>query len=822
MESRRRARRITYTIGRRAASGIVGSINTLLPLQLGDGSHVVASGGRDGVVRVWSNTVEECEENGGSVASHGTRPPSPSLHPPLLASFDEHLDWVNDLCHIPTSSHTLVASCSSDSQVKVWSLDEKRCKATVCPHYDYAKKLVWSDALGKLISGSFDGSLCAIDVEASMGGKSAVRVAELHQSVYSLASQGSLLAAGTTDTSIRIIDCNSSRVSNVLSGHKDMIRDLVWVAPEQLLSCSSDGTMRMWDVRMERTLLTLVVHRAPVWRLCEAAPGLVLSGSRDGTVFLTGEHTHPSERQAHTACVLVTPGSGIHAMAVAGPPGRELLWTASGNTDDAILLWNLGPLIPRKTAPEPSRSPLCSTLTVHNMCPSHLDRHTFTLPHVHNTPYMQLLSPSGKSAKQLDEDERVKAMSFANAAGIALSTPMASCHAYPPIVVAKVLDNRRHCLTKDSHGEMALWDLTTARLCETYPAGDFSKKVEDLTNAFPKVALGQWCTIDLSTGSVVVCIDYPSGFLCETTLWEKDSHSPLVQYPQRLSHEALVLAKEEPSINMGESVLLGLFYQIIPSHYRVLVERGDLPLDGKKRRAWLDGEYRHQRNAGLGADVLARVQFSLPDDTPLAVWDRRSVPSSRHNPPDKGAPAFVAEREVLQEHTNTTVGEVATTFTSIENHNGKTQRVVNARMPRWVLDMIDRHALPQSKHQLSFYLRSDDRDLPDLQDKLMAAPRVRLFKLAREVVRMLKLRLPTVQEWEDPNNSEGPLPNGSDTILPEEYIQILSESHKVLDPLSSLATVDKHFRKGRELVVLYKRTVCGEITRLRSSGVGMW
>ena len=91
--------------------------------------------GRDGTVRAWSTS--SLAKRGASVDTCDER-------------WEGHSSWVNDVCPLRTGSGNFLLSASSDSSVKVWSIDSPidaddpnahRCVASLTRHGDYVMKL---------------------------------------------------------------------------------------------------------------------------------------------------------------------------------------------------------------------------------------------------------------------------------------------------------------------------------------------------------------------------------------------------------------------------------------------------------------------------------------------------------------------------------------------------------------------------------------------------------------------------------------------------------------------------------------------------------
>eukprot|EP00906_Rhabdomonas_costata_P005961 RCo008819 len=65
------------------------------------------------------------------------------------------------------------------------------------------------------------------------------------------ASPHGLVAIGTTDPEVRLVDLLSGHASQCLLGHREPVKALCWSPVQPFMLCSGgvDGTLRLWDVR---------------------------------------------------------------------------------------------------------------------------------------------------------------------------------------------------------------------------------------------------------------------------------------------------------------------------------------------------------------------------------------------------------------------------------------------------------------------------------------------------------------------------------------------------------------------------------------------
>jgi eukaryotic-like serine/threonine-protein kinase len=144
---------------------------------------------------------------------------------------------------------------------------------------------------------------------------------------------GTILATGNGDNSIRLWNVNSRTQQGILQGHTDVIYDLAFSPDGSLMtSASGDGTIRLWDGHTGALLNTLTGHEGAVRSMTFRPDGTLLaSAGEDGTVRLWNMATGVQQNlfQGHTGRVLSVSFS---------PDGTTL---ASGGQDSVILLWDV-------------------------------------------------------------------------------------------------------------------------------------------------------------------------------------------------------------------------------------------------------------------------------------------------------------------------------------------------------------------------------------------------------------------------------------------------------------------------------------------------
>ena len=230
----------------------------------------------------------------------------------------------------------LLAGGGRNGTVMMWETHTGRQLATLHAHTG----AIWSVAL------SADGR-----VVASGGGDGTVRVWESSTgrilatqrsgagAIFrvALSADGRLVAGGGGDGTVRLWDTETAQALATLDGHTGSVFGVAMCADgHRMASCGDDGTVRLWESAHPpsewRSLQTLRGHNGVVWRVALSADGeIVASSSFDGMLRVWEATTGRSLATIH--------GHTGTVLALALSADGQLL--ASGGSDGNVRLWEV-------------------------------------------------------------------------------------------------------------------------------------------------------------------------------------------------------------------------------------------------------------------------------------------------------------------------------------------------------------------------------------------------------------------------------------------------------------------------------------------------
>ena len=271
----------------------------------------LASGSRDGAVRVWD-------------AASGKQ----------ALALEGHRLSVNSVAWSPDGRS--LASASSDGTVRVWDAASGNQSLALEGHGRNVNSVAWSPDGRSLASASGDGTVRVWD--AASGNQSLAL--EGHGGiVFSVAwsPDGRSLASASFDETVRVWDAATGEQALCLEGHGGIVFSVAW-SPDgrSLASASGDGTVRVWDAATGKQTILLEGHTRTAFEAVFSTDGILLiSQSIDNTIHFCNCESW------EVVAVLPEQISGSRRLTMAYHPNRPLLATIGDKDDRSIHIWEL-------------------------------------------------------------------------------------------------------------------------------------------------------------------------------------------------------------------------------------------------------------------------------------------------------------------------------------------------------------------------------------------------------------------------------------------------------------------------------------------------
>lgn len=182
-----------------------------------DSSKIVSAGG-DGLVKIWDVSTGK-----------------------LLRTLKGHSSWALSVSFSPDGR--FVASGSDDKTVRIWNVETGEAVAVLRKHLSRVWALAYSPD-GKILASGGDDQM--INIWAMPGG-TVIKTLSCDTSSLAFNKAGSLMVAGSWDSSIRVYDTSDWTEIKKLTGHSAKIRAVAFSPTTvALASASEDNTIKLW------------------------------------------------------------------------------------------------------------------------------------------------------------------------------------------------------------------------------------------------------------------------------------------------------------------------------------------------------------------------------------------------------------------------------------------------------------------------------------------------------------------------------------------------------------------------------------------------
>ncbi|KAJ3057102.1 hypothetical protein HK097_000566 [Rhizophlyctis rosea] len=165
-----------------------------------------------------------------------------------------------------------------------------RCTASLAGHTEAILSVCFSPDGTQLATGSGDTTVRIWDLMT----ETPQFTLEGHKNWVQIVAWGpdcSILASGSMDSTIRLWNPKTGKpLGDALRAHSQVITSIVWEPmhlnsnSNRFASGSKDGTIRVWNATLRQVLFSMSQHTAPVMCVKWGGDGLIYSGSRDKTI----------------------------------------------------------------------------------------------------------------------------------------------------------------------------------------------------------------------------------------------------------------------------------------------------------------------------------------------------------------------------------------------------------------------------------------------------------------------------------------------------------------------------------------------------------
>jgi TIR domain/WD domain, G-beta repeat len=258
--------------------------------------------------------------------------------PPLLATLTGHARGVVGVAFSP--DRTTLASCSSDSSIRLWDVTTQRTTATLLGHDSGVYSVAFTPDGKTLASAGHDNTVRLWDLATKQSTATLTGHTSPVRSVV-FSPGGKTLASASFNNAIRLWDVTDpvhpTPLSQPRTAETSGIYSIVFRPDgKTLASANGDGTIRLWSLATKQTTATLSGHTGAVYTVAFSPDRKIFaSGGIDGLVRLweVADPAHPK--------VLGQPLTGhtSRIYSVAFSPDGKTLASASG--DGTIRLWSL-------------------------------------------------------------------------------------------------------------------------------------------------------------------------------------------------------------------------------------------------------------------------------------------------------------------------------------------------------------------------------------------------------------------------------------------------------------------------------------------------
>jgi WD40 repeat protein len=286
-----------------------GHQGVVLNIALSADGCLLASGGEDGVIKIWDMQTDLC-----------------------VMTLEGHQGWIGALAFDPASNQNYrVASGSSDHTIRIWDVQSGHTMQTLEGHTNGLLALVFSPDGQTLASSSLDQTIRLWDAQT----EEALAVWRHTAATWTLAfsPDGQTLASGSEDQMIKLWDVATQQCQRTLQGHTGVVQSISYSTDGlMLVSAALNQSVRLWNAQTGQCLKTWQGHSKLVSSAIFHPDGQrVASAHGDKALRLWNVQTGD--------CLSCLQGHRDRISSVMFSPDGRLL--ASGSFDQTVRLWDV-------------------------------------------------------------------------------------------------------------------------------------------------------------------------------------------------------------------------------------------------------------------------------------------------------------------------------------------------------------------------------------------------------------------------------------------------------------------------------------------------